>query len=189
VDRSIDRDGLTARQPVAGAAQVADVLGDLGGADRGQRALDGARVKMHANALAEASRAVTEAAQRLLESLAGDGVVDDVVEAKLMHAMAVLYPEVHMVRKIIVDATLSAGDKMRALCRLDQRYLGYSSSDWAELFWPMTAGGVRSSAFWKGDRKKAIEAAQAVERAPRSTTRGGRRCLPGPGNDHRQFGD
>jgi hypothetical protein len=51
----------------------------------------------------------------------------------------------------------SADDKMRAICAIDRRYLGWNSVQWAQLLGVKDAA-IRKTTFWISDRKLAIEA-------------------------------
>jgi hypothetical protein len=51
----------------------------------------------------------------------------------------------------------SADDKMRNICAIDRRLLGYDSPQWGELL-DVTGDAIRKTAFWKKDRKRAIAA-------------------------------
>jgi hypothetical protein len=66
----------------------------------------------------------------------------------------------------------SADDKMRAICAVDRRFLGWNSVQWAHLLGVKDAA-IRKTTFWVSDRKLAIEANRElsgedeVEREPR----------------------
>jgi hypothetical protein len=51
----------------------------------------------------------------------------------------------------------SADAKIRAICRIDLRYLAYKSNQWADLL-GTSAAAIRKTTFWKEDRQRAIEA-------------------------------
>ena len=51
----------------------------------------------------------------------------------------------------------SADSRMRAICGIDRRFLGYESPQWAELL-GVSDAAIRKTPFWKQDRRPAIEA-------------------------------
>jgi hypothetical protein len=57
----------------------------------------------------------------------------------------------------IAHSKRSADVKMRDICRLDRRYLGWDSGQWAELL-QVSDAAIRRTRFWKEDRRRAIEA-------------------------------
>jgi len=61
----------------------------------------------------------------------------------------------------IARSDQSADDRMRAICASDRRFLGYKSTQWAELL-DTTDAAIRKTVFWKVDRREAIKADQAI---------------------------
>lgn len=57
----------------------------------------------------------------------------------------------------IARSKKSADDKMREICRIDQRFLGYTSPGWAELL-GVSDAAIRKTRFWGHDRQQAIGA-------------------------------
>ena len=54
-------------------------------------------------------------------------------------------------------------DKMRSICGVDQRYLEWNSHRWSELL-GVSDAAIRKSAFWKFDRKRAMEASRSLRK-------------------------
>jgi hypothetical protein len=57
----------------------------------------------------------------------------------------------------IVQSIESADTKMRKICRIDRRFLGHDSEQWAGLL-GVTGPAIRRTDFWRTERQKAIEA-------------------------------
>jgi hypothetical protein len=57
----------------------------------------------------------------------------------------------------IVRSDKSADSRMREICGIDRRFLGYNSTQWAQLLSTSDAA-IRKTPFWKQDRQRAIEA-------------------------------
>jgi hypothetical protein len=61
----------------------------------------------------------------------------------------------------IARSTQSVDGKMRSICGLDRRCLGWNSPRWAE-FLGVTSAAIRQTHFWKNDRQRAIEAGRVL---------------------------
>lgn len=57
----------------------------------------------------------------------------------------------------VAGSNESADTRMRQICGIDRQFLGYNSGRWAELL-GVKGAAIRKTAFWKHDRKRAIEA-------------------------------
>jgi hypothetical protein len=69
---------------------------------------------------------------------------------------ALLGDEAQKVLKIARSGR-SADSKMREICGIDRRFLGYESPQWADLL-GVSDAAIRKTPFWKQDRQRAIEA-------------------------------
>jgi hypothetical protein len=69
---------------------------------------------------------------------------------------ALLGDESRQVLKV-AQSDPSADNKMRAICAINRRFLGYKSHEWADLL-GVTDAAIRKTSFWKVDRPQAIEA-------------------------------
>ena len=61
----------------------------------------------------------------------------------------------------IANSDKPVDTKMRDICGVDLRFLGYNSERWSELV-GVTSAAIRQTYFWKVDRRKAIEASQSM---------------------------
>jgi hypothetical protein len=69
---------------------------------------------------------------------------------------ALLSDEAHQILEV-ARSRRSADDKMREICAIDRRFLGYDSPQWAELL-GVSDAAIRKTAFWVRDRQQAIDA-------------------------------
>ena len=60
----------------------------------------------------------------------------------------------------ITRSKKSSDSKMREICRIDTRFLGFDSPHWSRLL-GVSEAAIRKTTFWKVDRPKAIEADRA----------------------------
>lgn len=56
----------------------------------------------------------------------------------------------------VVQSGQSSDDKMRRICDIDRRFLGFDSEQWANLL-GVKGGAIRKNPFWTTGRKRAIE--------------------------------
>jgi hypothetical protein len=90
-----------------------------------------------------------------------DGKQTDQTEGKATKAVEALLGDESRQVLDIVRSEQSADDKMRKICGIDRRFLAFNSPQMAELL-GTTDAAIRKTRFWKHDRKRAIEADQAM---------------------------
>jgi hypothetical protein len=110
--------------------------------------------------LGNATRWIRQASQELLADLRPEeqdraGKLPKSGSSAAVTALEVLLEAEGQEVLEVVHSDKSADEKMRAICKIDKRYVAWKSTRWAQLLGVKDAA-IRKTTFWTSDRKRIL---------------------------------